>query len=55
MLLPSSGQYQLTINSGANLSLNASTTGALFTEATSSYTISGKISENATSGGGKKK
>lgn len=53
--LPSSGQYQLRITSGANLSLNANAIGALFTEATSSYTISGKIAETATGGGGKKK
>lgn len=55
VVLPAAGQYQLSIIAAANLSLNASTTGPLFTEATSSYVISGKITENPASGGGKKK
>jgi len=55
VVLSLSGQYRLTVNAGANLSLDAIATGTLFTEATSAYTISGKITENASTGGGKKK
>lgn len=46
------GQYQLTVSTGSNVSLNAA--GAQFAETTGSFSVNGKISENASSGGGKK-
>lgn len=46
------GQYQLTVSTGSNVSLNAA--GAQFAETAGSFSINGRISETAGGGGGKK-